>query len=69
MESLKSAWEEQLVLFEVSHPDYQMKDIRRNAILRIVSKLKDRGVNRLPSFDELGKKLNSLKDTLLLKET
>eukprot|EP00112_Aurelia_sp_Birch-Aquarium-sp1_P012759 Seg2686.13 transcript_id=Seg2686.13/GoldUCD/mRNA.D3Y31 product="hypothetical protein" protein_id=Seg2686.13/GoldUCD/D3Y31 len=49
------------VLYDVSHPEYHLKDKRRNAIQRIVSALEDLEVNPMPSHDEVTKKISSLR--------
>lgn len=61
VESLINAWQDQPVLYDVSHPEYHLKDKRRNAIQRIVSALEDLEVNPMPSHDEVTKKISSLR--------
>eukprot|EP00794_Sanderia_malayensis_P013456 gene13456-14837_t len=52
MEDLITEWQQHTVLFDVSHPEYNLKDKRR---------IEERGVDPVPSWEETNRKMNSLR--------
>ena len=46
-------WENQPVQYNVSNPQYHVKEARRNAITKIIDEIKECGIFPSPSFDAL----------------
>eukprot|EP00794_Sanderia_malayensis_P004987 gene4987-5645_t len=61
VEALINEWQQQDILYDVSHPQYHMKDKRRIAIQRIITVFEIQEVSPLPSYGEINKKMNSLR--------
>ena len=53
VEILIDLWQNQPLLFDAGHPNYHVKEKRRNCINGIISSLGDQGVMPLPSYDEV----------------
>ena len=61
METLIILWENQPVLYNVSNPQYRVKEARRNAIMKIIDEIKERDIFPSPSFDGVLRKINALR--------
>ena len=61
VETLIILWENQPVLYNVSNPQYHVKVARRNAIRKIIDETKERGIFTSPSFDDVFRKINTLR--------
>eukprot|EP00794_Sanderia_malayensis_P002383 gene2383-2746_t len=61
VDKLINEWQKHTVLFDVSNPEYHLKDKRRNAIQKIMRKFEEHEVFPLPSYEEINKKLSSLR--------
>ena len=61
METLIILWENQPVLYNVSNPQYPVKEARRNAIMKIIDEIKERDIFPSPSFDGVLRKINALR--------
>eukprot|EP00794_Sanderia_malayensis_P016261 gene16261-17905_t len=61
VEDLITEWQQHTVLFDVSHPEYHLKDKRRIAIEKVIGQLEERGVDPVPSWEETNRKMNSLR--------
>ena len=61
METLIILWENQPVLYNVSNPQYRVKETRRNAIMKIIDEIKERDFFPSPSFDDVLRKINALR--------
>ena len=61
VETLIILWENQPVLYNVTNPQYHVKDARRNAIMRIIDEIKDDDIFPSPSFDDVFRKINALR--------
>lgn len=54
-------WQNQPLLFDASHPNYHVKEKRRNCINAIIASLDRQGVTPLPNYEEVQRKLNALR--------
>ena len=61
VEQLIMFWQNQPLLYNVNHPQYHLKEKRRNCINKIISELDDALVYPLPSYDDVLKKINALR--------
>ena len=61
VEAVISAWQDEPVLYDVSHPEYHLKDKRRIAVQRVSNKIEEEGFSPLPSLEEITRKLTSLR--------
>lgn len=61
VDTLILIWETKPVLYNVSDPQYHIKEVRRNAIMSIIQEMEDRNIYPLPSYEDVFKKLNALR--------
>ena len=68
METLITLWENEPVLYNVSNPEYHVKEARRNAIMRIIGKIKERGIFPLPSLDDVIRKIIAMRSCFVAEK-
>ena len=60
METLIILWGNQRILYNVSNPQYRVKEARRNAIMKTINEIKERDIFPSPSFNDVLRKINAL---------
>lgn len=61
VEAMINQWQLHPVLYDISNPQYHLKDKRRNAIQKVIDVLKVQDKFPLPTYEDVNKKMNSLR--------
>eukprot|EP00794_Sanderia_malayensis_P010215 gene10215-11264_t len=61
VEEMINQWQLHPVLYDISNPNYHLKDKRRNAIQKVLDVLEEQDRFTLPTYEDANKKMNSLR--------